>query len=230
MDGPVLMCWSGGKDSALALHCLLEEGRRVSALLTTVTEDYDRISMHGVRSCLLQAQAESLGIPLERVLIPGDCPHEVYAERMVEALRRQIQTGVRQAAFGDVFLEDVRQYRVDNLSVVGMTAVFPLWAQDTGDLARRFIELGFRAIITCVDSQKLDGAFAGRQYDRQFLADLPDGADPCGENGEFHSFVYAGPIFRKPVACAVGEVVVREERFWFCDVAPGDGSECSQRQ
>jgi uncharacterized protein (TIGR00290 family) len=217
----VLMAWSGGKDSALALHEVLSGGEcEIAALFTTVTEDYDRISMHGVRTGLLEAQSESIGLPLDVVLIPSACTNEIYAERMRAALERQIKAGVRAVAFGDVFLADVRRYREENLAKVNMTARFPLWGRESAELAHRFIDLGFRAILTCVDTQMLDGAFAGRDYDEQFLADLPEGVDPLGENGEFHSFVHAGPIFREPVACRRGEIVLRDERFNYCDVLP----------
>jgi len=217
----VLMAWSGGKDSALALHEVLGGGEyEVAALFTTVTEDYDRISMHGVRTSLLEAQAESIGVALDKVLIPAPCTNEIYAERMQAAFERQIEAGVGGVIFGDVFLEDVRRYREENLAKVNMSAHFPLWGGKSAELARRFIDLGFRAIITCVDTEKLDGAFAGRDYDEQLLADLPEGVDPLGENGEFHTLVHAGPIFREPIACRRGEIVLRDERFNYCDVLP----------
>ncbi len=216
-----LMAWSSGKDGALALHEIRQGGEcEVVALLTTVTEGYDRVSMHGVRRELLERQAESIGVPLAIVWIPRECSDEDYAARMGAALEEQAARGVSSVIFGDVFLEDVRQYREDSLAQVGMRAVFPLWQRDTAALARQLIDQGFRAITTCVDSEHLDRSFVGREFDDAFVADLPDGVDPCGENGEYHSFVYDGPIFREPVACTVGQIVLREERFWYCDVVP----------
>jgi len=216
-----LMAWSSGKDGALALHETRQGGEyEVAALLTTVTEGYDRISMHGVRRELLERQAESIGLPLAIVWIPRECSDEEYAVRMRAALEEQAARGISAVIFGDVFLEDVRQYREDSLAQVGMRAVFPLWQRDTAALARQLIDQGFRAITTCVDSQHLDRSFVGREFDAEFLSDLSDGVDPCGENGEFHSFVYDGPIFREPVACTIGQIVLREERFWYCDVVP----------
>ncbi|GAB4389174.1 MAG: ATPase [Thermodesulfovibrionales bacterium] len=220
MSESVLFTWSGGKDSALALHELLAGGARVSALLTTVTAQYGRVSMHGVREDLLRRQAASLGIPLETVAISADSSNEEYQARMHEALLRHRRLGTARVAFGDIFLEDLRRYREENLRRAGMEAVFPIWGRKTPELARRFLALGFRAVVTCVDSEALDGSFAGREYDESFLSDLPPGVDPCGENGEFHSFVYDGPIFSEPVAVARGEVVVRDGRFHFCDLVP----------
>jgi uncharacterized protein (TIGR00290 family) len=213
----VLFAWSGGKDSAMALHEIKEKGEcEVVALLTTITEDYDRISMHGVRKVLLERQASSLKIPLEKVLITRDSSNENYESKMREALGRY--RNVRAVCFGDIFLEDLRRYREDNLAKAGMKGLFPIWKKDTKLLARKFIELGFKAIITCVDTEVLDASFAGRYYDKSLIDDLPDGVDPCGENGEFHTFVYAGPIFGKPVDFARGETVLRECRFCFCDL------------
>jgi uncharacterized protein (TIGR00290 family) len=224
MEGEVLMkmekvlfAWSGGKDSAMALHEIKEKGEcEVVALLTTITEDYDRISMHGVRKVLLERQASSLKIPLEKVLITRDSSNEDYESKMREALGRY--RNVRAVCFGDIFLEDLRRYREDNLAKAGMKGLFPIWKKDTKSLARKFIELGFKAIITCVDTEVLGGSFAGRYYDKSLIDDLPDGVDPCGENGEFHTFVYAGPIFGKAVDFARGETVLREGRFCFCDL------------
>jgi uncharacterized protein (TIGR00290 family) len=217
------MAWSGGKDSALALHEVQVAGEyEVAALLSTVTEEYDRVSMHGVRRELLEAQAESVGLPLTIVYIPRECSDEEYAARMRRMLEAQAAAGVPAVVFGDVFLEDVRRYREENLAQVEMCAVFPLWGRDSEELARQFIEEGFRAITTCVDSEHLGRRFVGCEYDAAFIGALPEGVDPCGENGEFHSFVYDGPIFRKPIAFTTGEVVLREERFWYCDLLPGD--------
>lgn len=221
MKTKVLMSWSSGKDSGLALHELMNsEKYEVSALLTTITEDYDRISMHGVRRVLLEQQAESIGLPLEKVLIPRDSSNETYESRMLAMLQRQKAAGVTAVAFGDIFLEDLKQYREDKLATGGMGAIFPIWKIDTKELAHKFINLGFKAIITCVDTQACDGKFAGRVYDEQLLSELPANVDPCGENGEFHSFVYDGPIFARPVLFERGEIVLRDSRFNFCDLIP----------
>ena len=216
----VLFCWSGGKDSAMALHALQQAGNcRLTALLTTITDEYDRISMHGVRRVLLERQAESIGLPLHPVFIPPQCVNATYEERMKEALEYQVAQGVRRVAFGDIFLEDLRVYREKNLARVGMEAVFPIWKRDTRELAREFVRQGFRAIAVCVDPRVLDSSFAGRELDRSFFDDLPAGVDPCGENGEFHTYVFDGPIFKAPIACRAGEKVLRDG-FCFCDLLP----------
>ena len=217
---PILFCWSGGKDSAMALHALLSQNDvRIAALLTTVTEGYDRISMHGVRRELLRRQAESIGLPLHQVVIPPQCVNPIYEARMEEALLRHYAQGVRQVAFGDIFLEDLRAYREKNLAGVQMTALFPIWKRDTRELAAHFISTGFRAVVVCIDPAKLDPSFAGRELDASFFRDLPPGVDPCGENGEFHSFVFDGPIFRTPLRVRKGEVVHRDGLV-FCDLLP----------
>ena len=221
MREKVVLSWSGGKDSALVLHALREAGAyEVVALLTTITEDYDRISMHGVRRVLLEQQAESAGIPLEKVPLAKNESNEGYESKMRVVLERFKEAGVSHVAIGDIFLEDLRRYREERLSSMGMKGLFPLWKRDTGELARAFLEQGFKAVITCVDTELLDGRFAGRAYDEAFLAELPDGVDPCGENGEFHSFVYDGPVFRRGIRFALGERVLRESRFSFCDLVP----------
>jgi uncharacterized protein (TIGR00290 family) len=213
-----IMAWSGGKDSALALHRLRESGAwRVEALLTTLTEDYDRVSMHGVRNALLEEQGRSLRLPLVRVYIPADCSNETYDERMRSALAGCKGRKIDHVAFGDIYLQDVRRYREERLAQVPMQGVFPLWGLDTGRLARDFIRLGLRAVITCVDLRALDPSFAGREFDEGFLSDLPPGVDPCGENGEFHSFVYDGPGFSFPLAVEVGDRVERTG-FVFADL------------
>jgi len=220
----VVFTWSGGKDSALALHRLqMGDGYEVVALLTTVTEDYDRISMHGVRAALLERQARSLRLPLDQVRITRGASNEEYESRMEERLRHYRGIGVRSVVFGDIFLEDLKLYREQNLAKIGLKGLFPIWKQDTGVLARSFVDLGFRAVITCVDTQALDGRFSGREFDDALLADLPEGVDPCGENGEFHSFVYDGPLFCEAIPFARGETVLRDNRFRFCDLVPVDG-------
>ena len=215
---PLLFCWSGGKDSAMALHALRQDPVvSVTALLTTVTEGYERISMHGVRRELLAEQADALGLPLHEVRIPPQCVNPVYEARMEEALRIHYEKGVRRVAFGDIFLEDLRAYREKNLARIGMTAIFPIWKRDTHELARGLLAEGFRAAVVCVDSKALDRSFAGRLLDESFFRDLPPNADPCGENGEFHTFVFDGPGFRRPVPFSTGEVIERDG-FYFCDL------------
>ena len=217
----ILVSWSGGKDSALALYEILKNKHyRVAALLTTVTEEYDRISMHGVRSILLERQVAALGFPLEKVLIPKNASNAEYEANMARVLAKYQQAGLRSVVFGDIFLEDLRKYREDKLAGLGMRGIFPLWKRDTLELARSLGQLEFKAITTCVDNQSLGRQFVGRLIDEQFLAELPAGVDPCGENGEYHSFVFAGPIFKKNVAFTTGEIVLREGRFYYCDLIP----------
>jgi uncharacterized protein (TIGR00290 family) len=217
-EASLALSWSGGKDSALALLALRAEfGRNPSALITTVTETYNRISMHGVRRELLALQAQELGLPLIEVSIPLACSNETYDAHMQGAFASERLGQVTEVAFGDLFLEDVRAYREGRLAVAGKRGLFPLWGQDTTQLARDFIQAGFQATLVCVDPRKLDRTFAGRSYDQRLLADLPTGVDPCGENGEFHTFVHSGPIFRRPIPCALGEVVERDG-FVFVDL------------
>jgi uncharacterized protein (TIGR00290 family) len=222
MKNRAILAWSGGKDSALALYEMTRQDRtQVVALLTTVTEGYDRISMHGVRRELLAEQAKALGYPLEEVRLPQQCTNELYEQRMGQALEKYHQSGIARAAFGDLFLEDVRAYREERLSRIGMRGIFPLWGRNTSEVARQFVGLGFRAVVICVDTQALDRAFAGRDYDEDLLKDLPPEVDPCGENGEFHTFVYAGPLFHRPVRIERGEKILRENRFYYCDLVAG---------
>jgi uncharacterized protein (TIGR00290 family) len=220
MREPILFCWSGGKDSAMALHALLQRNDvQVTALLTTVTDEYDRISMHGVRRELLVRQAQSIGLPLHEVRIPPQCGNPIYEARMEEALRIHYANGVRSVAFGDIFLEDLRAWREKNLARIGMTALFPIWKRDTRELIRHFHASRFRSIAVCVDSKVLDPSFAGRELDESFFRDLPPQLDPCGENGEFHTFVFDGPIFHRPIPFRTGEVIQRDS-FVFCDLLP----------
>ena len=219
----VLFAWSGGKDSAMALYeAQKSEKYDVVALLTIVTQDYDRISMHGVRRALLEEQAALLGIPLETILISKHSSNEEYEAKMKEALVRYKKEDIVSVVFGDIFLEDLKKYREDNLAKVGLKGIFPIWKRDTRELAAAFIDLGFKAIITCVDSKSLDKSFAGRVFDKQFLSDLPNGIDPCGENGEFHSFVYDGPIFSRGIIFEKGQVVLRDNRFYYCDLVEAE--------
>lgn len=216
----VAIGWSGGKDSALTLHALRgDPSIRVCALLTTVTDPYDRVSMHGVRRTLLASQAAAVGLPLSEAHIPAGASNAVYEEAFGSILAEQRSHGVNRVAFGDLFLADIRAYRERQLAALDMTGLFPLWERDTRELAREFIALGFKATLVCIDPRKLDGSFAGRPYDVDLLDDLPPGVDPCGENGEFHTFVTDGPVFAAPVACTRG-VVVNRDGFVFCDLVP----------
>ena len=217
----VILSWSGGKDSCMAAYQLLASQKyEIASLLTTVTEEYDRISMHGVRRSLLEQQADSLGVPLHQIMIPKDCPNEIYEARMREALEHFKTRGITKVAFGDLFLLQVKQHRDEHLAQAGMTGLYPIWMRDTAELVRTFIALGFRAILSCVDTQAIDASFAGREIDQALLHDLPESADPCGENGEYHSFVYAGPIFKRPIPCRPGQRVLRTARFNYCDILP----------
>ena len=214
----MVLSWSGGKDSALALWVLREESRTPPvALLTTVTEEYERVSMHGVRRALLRRQAEATGLPLVEVAIPPKCSNEVYETRLGGAFDSAELRGTEEVAFGDLFLEDVRAYRESRLEAVGKRGCFPLWGRATSELAACFLNAGFRAIVVCVDPRVLDSSFAGREYDKKLLHELPEGVDPCGENGEFHTFVYDGPVFADPIRCRRGEVVERDA-FVFSDL------------
>ena len=216
----VLLGWSGGKDSAMALYeAQRSQKYEIVSLLTTITEDYDRVSMHGVRRTLVEQQAQSLGLPLEEVFISKSCSDEEYESKMRQTLTVFKENGVSSVIFGDIFLEGVRRYREENLAKIGMKGIFPIWGRDTAELARSFIALSFEAITTCVDSKVLDKKFIGRTLDEEFLSELPPAVDPAGENGEFHSFVFDGPIFREQIACTVGEVVLRDS-FYFCDLLP----------
>jgi uncharacterized protein (TIGR00290 family) len=213
------LSWSGGKDSALVLWTLRRERLEPEALITTVTESYERISMHGVRRELLARQRQALGIPLVEVVIPPACVNEVYEARMAEAFAAAPLSSVEAVAFGDLFLEDVRAYREERLAAGGRRGLFPLWGMDTAALAGEFLCAGFEATLVCIDPRALDPAFAGRRYDERLLAELPPGVDPCGENGEFHTFVSAGPIFAEPIGFETGEIVERDG-FVFCDLMP----------
>jgi uncharacterized protein (TIGR00290 family) len=212
-----VLCWSGGKDSAWTLHELRTAGVEVAALLTTVNEANGRVAMHAIRRELLDAQAEAAGIPLWTVSLPWPCTNADYESRMAAACCRAADAGVVHIAFGDLYLQDIRAYRERNLQGSGLTAIFPLWERPTAELAREMIAGGLRARITCVDTRALGREFAGREYDARFLADLPPAADPCGEKGEFHSFVYDGPFFRHPIAVEVGELH-QEGDFVFADL------------
>src|SRR5215212_10540297 len=214
------MSWSGGKDSCLALYEIQKSSKyRVAALLTTITRDYDRISMHGVRRVLLERQAASLGLPLHKVFINKDATNQEYEAKMGEAFSLYRERGIRRVAFGDLFLEEIRAYRDQFLARHDLRALYPVWGRDTTDFIRKFIGMGFKAVVTCVDGKVLDSSFAGMMIDEDFLSALPTHVDPCGENGEFHTFVFDGPIFKEAVRLSVGEKIERGT-FWFCDLLP----------
>jgi uncharacterized protein (TIGR00290 family) len=217
---PVAFCWSGGKDSALALFELRHSPQyEVVALLTTLTREFERISMHGVRRELLLRQAAAIGIPVDEVWITQGASNAEYETEMGKMLESYRNRGVGTVAFGDIFLEDLRAYRERNLAALGLQALFPIWKRDTHELMETFLAREFRSITCCIDTRKLDDAFVGREIDRQFLAELPAGVDPCGENGEFHSFACAGPLFDREIPVSRGEIV-RKDSFLFCDLLP----------
>lgn len=224
----VALSWSSGKDSAWSLHLLQQDPSiEVVALVTTLNGEFDRVAMHAVRRELLERQAESVGIPLWTVPLPWPCSNEQYESRMRDLCTRALDAGVEAMAFGDLFLADIRAYREKQLAGTGLEPLFPVWQTPTADLARTMIASGLRAKITCVDPKVLPAEFAGRDFDSQFLVDLPSGIDPCGENGEFHSFVYDGPEFRQAMKVAVGEIVERDG-FVFADIClKNEGSAAS---
>jgi uncharacterized protein (TIGR00290 family) len=214
------LAWSSGKDSAWSLHTMRRRGDiDVVALLTTVNQKYHRVAMHAVRESLLDAQAAAAGLPLVKVQIPSPCPNEVYESAMAQAMERARAEGITHVVFGDLFLEDIRKYREENLAKCGMTPVFPLWLNPTRELAKEMIAGGLRAHLTCVNPKKLDGRFVGRAFDEQLLAELPASVDPCGENGEFHTCVIAGPMFAASIPVEAGEIVTRDG-FVFADFLP----------
>ncbi len=212
-----LLSWSSGKDSAWSLYTLKQNNNiELCGLFTTINEEYDRVAMHGVRTGILQAQAEAAGLPLHVISLPNPCPNEIYEERMGTFIKQTKTDKIEAMAFGDLFLEDIRAYREGNLKDTGIEPLFPVWGIDTATLANNMISGGLETYITCVDSKQLDGSFAGRRFDRDFLSDLPEGVDPCGENGEFHTMVVDGPMFNHRLAVRPGEVVDREG-FIFAD-------------
>ncbi|MGB9402956.1 MAG: hypothetical protein WCA98_05425 [Candidatus Acidiferrales bacterium] len=216
------LAWSSGKDSAWALHTLRRAGEfDVVALLTTINATHARVAMHAVRESLLREQARAAGLSLITVKIPSPCPNDVYERAMAAAMERARAEGVTHVAFGDLFLEDIRRYREDHLANSGIAPVFPIWQRDTSALAQEMLAAGLRAVITCVDPSRLSSEFAGRIWNEDFVASLPEGVDPCGENGEFHSFAFAGPMFREPLRVRVGEIVERDG-FVFADVLSED--------
>lgn len=244
MREKIIFCWSGGKDSALALNRVRADDRyEVVALLTTCNEHYQRVSMHGVRLELLDRQAAAIGLPLEKVFVSQRSSNEEYQQKMSACLRAHQARGVTGCAFGDIFLEDLKRWREDNLARIGLRGIFPIWKEDSRKLLAEFFRLGFGSVICCVNDAWLGEAAVGRNLDADFIAALPPEADPCGENGEFHSFAFAGPIFQAPIPFQVGEKVYRPvetpppaaaastyvcpasprqtKGFWFCDLLPG---------
>jgi uncharacterized protein (TIGR00290 family) len=219
---PTVVSWSGGKDSALALHALsMDPSVDVRGLLTTITDGYDRVSMHGVRTELVSAQAAAAGLPLWTCRIPQRATNEAYVSAFLHSLGSLREEGIRSIAFGDLFLADVRAYREHLVAGAGVEPIFPLWGKATAHVARRFVQCGFRAVLVCVDPRQIDVSHCGSEYDAGLLSRLPASADPCGENGEFHTFVYDGPMFTRPIGAQRGKVVERDG-FVFCDLLLGD--------
>lgn len=217
----ILLSWSGGKDSAWALHKLRQSGEfKVAALLTTINEQFRRVAIHGFREELLERQAEMTGLPLWKVPLPFPCSNADYELRMAEVCERAFREGFTGIAFGDLFLEDIRAYRIAKLAGTGLEPVFPIWGIPTGELAHEMMAAGLRARLTCIDPRKLPDHFAGREWNAALLEDLPEGTDPCGENGEFHSFAYAGPMFKEEIAIVPGECVERDG-FVYADLIAG---------
>ncbi|MGH7328513.1 MAG: ATP-binding protein [Polyangiaceae bacterium] len=221
MSAPkAFVSWSSGKDSAFALLEVTSKGLAdIVGLITTITETYNRVAMHGVRDTLLDRQIAALGLPCIKVPLPAACTNEIYESRMAKAVDEIQALGVRHIVYGDLFLEDIRAYREEKLAMAGMTGIFPLWKRDTNALAHEMIAQGMVAHLVCIDPKKLDRAFAGRQFDRELLAALPPSVDPCGENGEFHTVVSGGPMFRANIPVEVGTVVDRDG-FVYTDVIP----------
>lgn len=235
--------WSSGKDSALTYYFLKNNpDYNVSKLVTTINKDVDRVSMHGLQEALLDAQAKSMRVPLQKIYLPKDTSMQVYNSKMQEATQKLTSEGFTHAAFGDIFLEDLKKYREEQLEKVGLQTIFPLWEKDTTAIMKEFLSLGFKAFTVCVNAKLLDESFVGREVNEQFLRDLPDTVDPCGENGEFHTFVYDGPIFNHPISFEIGEKVLKgyspskdddddcftddtqswDTQFWYCDLLPNN--------
>lgn len=221
MTENIIVSWSGGKDSCMALYETLKTGQyEVEALLTTIWSDNDQVSMHGVPMALILQQAESLALPLHIIYIPQGASNQLYEMTMKDALSQYKSRGVNKVVFGDLFLEEIRDYRDSLLAQTDLSALYPIWKRDTSELIREFLDAGFKAIVTSVDSKKLDSSFAGRIIDNKFLAEFPPGIDPCGENGEFHTFVFAGPTFKEEVRFITGKTDLRNG-LYFCEIIPG---------
>ncbi|MHC4124024.1 MAG: Dph6-related ATP pyrophosphatase [Planctomycetota bacterium] len=221
MKEKVLFSWSGGKESALALHKCFNSGKyEIVALLTISTKNNRRTTMHGIRENLLDLQVKALGIALEKVLISEKCNNDEYESKMFKVLKKYQSQGVKGVIFGDIFLDDLKKYREEKMSRLAMKAIFPLWKKRTAELAGEFINSGFKAIITSVDTDLIDKKFIGRYFDKQLLNELPSTADPCGENGEFHCFVYDGPVFQNSILYKKGKTFIKDKRFYYCDLVP----------
>ena len=219
----VVVSWSSGKDCAFALHQVKTEGQfEVVGLLTTLNQENDRVAMHGVRKELLEMQMDALSLPAEMVMLPMPCDNETYRQLIGDTVETLRGRGVQQVVFGDLFLEDIRQYREEQMQGSGLAPLFPLWLRDTGQLSREMVESGLRAVVTCVDQRALSAEYVGRQYDHAFLDELPSGVDPCGENGEFHTLVTDGPMFSAAIPVQIGKKVTRGD-FVFVDVLPVGG-------
>ena len=224
MGKEVLLSWSSGKDSAWTLYTVMQNpDYKVKGLFTTITRNFDRVSMHGVRTELIKLQAEAIGLPLHLITLPYPCSNEQYEAIMQEFIEKVLSTGIDFMAFGDIYLEDVRRYREEKLAGSAITPLFPIWGQTSEEISRELISLGFEAYITSVDPDKIPGRFVGQKYDQKFLNQLPSSVDPCGENGEFHSFVTNGPIFKKPLEVVVGEIVSRDG-FLYADIKSKDSN------
>lgn len=221
MPEPVVLSWSGGKDCSFALYEMQKDPSfRIKGLLTTLSRVYDRISMHGVRRELLEMQVRETGQKLNMIFLPEKPDNETYQRLMHEKMQEYTAEGIKHIAFADLFVEDIKAYREEQMKKAGMQAVFPLWRRNTSKLALEFIDKGFKAIVSCVDTTQLHTSFAGRQYNKNFLDALPAGVDPCGENGEFHTFVYDGPLFKNSLKIKTGDMELRDQRFYFCDLKP----------
>jgi uncharacterized protein (TIGR00290 family) len=229
MKTKILLSWSSGKDSAWALHVLRQQNQyEIAGLLTTINSAFDRVAMHSTRRELLEMQAEAAGLPLITIPLPWPCSNTDYEMAMKQACDQAVAQGITAIAFGDLFLTDVRTYREKQLKGTGLEPLFPIWGIPTDQLAREMVNAGLRARLVCVDPKQLSSEFAGRDFDQSLLDELPPGVDPCGENGEFHSFVYAGPMFNQEIAIATGEKVERDG-FWFCDILPAATSHSTSR-
>jgi len=221
MPEKAILSWSGGKDCCYALHLLNKnKSKRIKLLMTTLTSNYKRISMHGVREALLDRQVEALGIKLKKILLPPFPQNEAYEEAMRQAMIELKAQNFTKVLFADLFLKDIKSYRIKTISGSGINAAFPIWGMNTRRLAQDFINAGYKAVITCIDKRKLDKSFTGRQFDQSFLEDLPENTDPCGEYGEFHTFVYDGPVFQNEVKFNTREIVLKDQHFYFCDLIP----------
>ncbi|MCK4428921.1 MAG: diphthine--ammonia ligase [Candidatus Aenigmarchaeota archaeon] len=221
MREKIIFSWGSGKDSVLSLYELRKTGKyETVALLTTISKEFNRVSFHGVPAILVEKQADSIGIPIDKIILTASSSVEEYASKLEETLLKYKKRRIKKIVYGDIFLEDLREFRIKCLDKMGMEGIFPLWKRNTKELIETFINLGFKAITTSVDSKVLDKSFVGRMIDKNFLNDLPENVDPCGENGEFHTFVFDGPIFREKINFSIGKIVLRDS-FYYCDLIGG---------